>query len=67
MYANEINTLPGTLYHHLWKKSGVEFEDLLAKLIELAQEKNAEKKKLICGFESKILEQANSLKLKQPS
>jgi len=63
MYANEINTLPGTLYHHLWKKSGVEFKELLKKLIELAQEKYFEKQKLTSSFESKILEQANSLKL----
>ena len=24
LFANEINPMPGTLYHHLWKKSGVE-------------------------------------------
>ena len=22
-FANELNTLPGTLYHHLWKESGI--------------------------------------------
>jgi len=65
MYANEINALPGTLYHHLWKKSGVEFETLLKKLIELAQEKYDEKKNLTSSFESAILQQANSMKLKQ--
>ncbi len=65
MYANEINTLPGTLYHHLWKKSGVEFEELLEQLIKLAQEKYKVKKDLTSSFESKILDQANSLKLKQ--
>ena len=65
MYANEINTLPGTLYHHLWKKSGVEFEELLKKLISLAQEKYEAKKNLTSSFESAILQQANSLKLKQ--
>ncbi len=65
MYANEINTLPGTLYHHLWKKSGVEFSELLKKLIGLAQKKYAQKKNLTSNFDSKILEQANSIKLKQ--
>jgi len=64
MYANEINTLPGTLYHHLWKKSGVEFPALLQKLINLAREKYATKKNLTSSFESKILEQANSMKLR---
>src|SRR3989338_808132 len=23
IFVNEVNTLPGTLYHHLWKKSGI--------------------------------------------
>ncbi|MFA5318569.1 MAG: D-alanine--D-alanine ligase family protein [Patescibacteria group bacterium] len=65
MYANEINTLPGTLYHHLWQKSGVEFEELLKELINLAQEKYTDKQKLTSSFESEILKQANSIKLKQ--
>ena len=63
MYANEINALPGTLYHHLWKKSGLEFEDLLQELIKLAQEKYAQKQKLIFSFDSAILQKANSMKL----
>src|SRR5690606_7290774 len=37
-YANEINTMPGTIYHHLWKKSGIELSQLLTKLLEFAQE-----------------------------
>jgi len=65
MYANEINTLPGTLYHHLWKKSGVEFEELLKELIQLGQDKYEAKQKLTSSFESAILKQANSMKLKQ--
>jgi len=65
MYANEVNTLPGTLYHHLWQKSGVKFEELLKELIELAQDKYADKQKLTSSFESVILKQANSMKLRQ--
>src|SRR5581483_5491188 len=37
-YANEINTLPGTLYHHLWDKSGVNLDELLKRLIGYANE-----------------------------
>lgn len=40
IYINEINTMPGftniSMYSKLWDKSGVEFEDLIDKLIELA-------------------------------
>lgn len=62
-YANEINTLPGTLYHHLWKKSGIEFEDLLKKLINFAEEKYQKKKQITYTFNSNILTQASSNKL----
>lgn len=63
VYANEINTLPGTLYHHLWKASGLEFEELLKNLIGFASEKFEEKKKLNYAFDSVILKQLKSAKL----
>ncbi|MEK7597213.1 MAG: D-alanine--D-alanine ligase family protein [Patescibacteria group bacterium] len=62
-YANEVNTLPGTLYHHLWKKSGVPFERLLEKLIGFAEEKYQKKKQITYTFDSNILTQASSNKL----
>ncbi len=62
-YANEINTLPGTLYHHLWKKSGIPFPDLLKKLIGFAEEKYQKKKQITYTFNSNILTQASSNKL----
>ena len=62
-YANEVNTLPGTLYHHLWKKSGVPFEELLKKLIGFAEEKYQKKKQITYTFNSNILNQASSTKL----
>lgn len=63
-YANEVNPLPGTLYHHLWKKSGVELEELLEKLIKFAEEKYEQKKSVNFTFESNVLKQLNSAKLK---
>ncbi|VVA43973.1 D-alanine--D-alanine ligase [Candidatus Roizmanbacteria bacterium] len=62
-YANEVNTLPGTLYHHLWKASGVPFEELLKKLIGFAEEKYQKKKQITYTFNSNILTQASSNKL----
>jgi len=63
IYANEVNPLPGTLYHHLWKKSGIEIGELLEKLIWLAKEKHQAKNKISHSFNSEILKQANSTKL----
>lgn len=59
IYANEINPLPGTLYHHLWKASGIEFPELLQKLIDLALERHKEKGKLLSTFNSSILKKLN--------
>lgn len=64
VFANEINTLPGTLYHHLWKKSGVEIGELLEKLIEFALQKKEIKNKATSAFDSDLLKFANSMKLK---
>ena len=64
VYANEVNTLPGTLYHHLWKASGIELSELLTKLIGYAEEKYAQKKEYTHIFNSDLLKFANSVKLK---
>ncbi len=62
-FANEVNPLPGTLYHHLWKESGLELPELLKKLIDLAQQKHDQKQKLTHTFESNVLNNINSKKL----
>jgi D-alanine-D-alanine ligase len=62
-YANEINTMPGTLYHHLWKASGIEIGELLKKLIGLAQKRHKEKNEVTVEFQTDILKHANSIKL----
>ncbi|MDP3740827.1 MAG: D-alanine--D-alanine ligase family protein [bacterium] len=62
-YVSEINTLPGTLYHHLWKASGVEFSDLLQKLIGYAIQRFDAKQKVAYTFDSDLLRKTNSIKL----
>ncbi len=59
LYVNEINPLPGTLYHHLWEKSGVPLADLLKKLVAYAVEKNKKKKGFTSTFASSILAHAD--------
>lgn len=55
--------MPGTLYHHLWKASGIEISALLEKLLELALQRHEEKNKITSSFKSDILAFANSIKL----
>ena len=49
LYINEINTMPGftaiSMYPKLWAASGLEYPKLITRLIELALERNAEKKR----------------------
>jgi D-alanine-D-alanine ligase len=48
-YLNEVNTMPGftsiSMYPKLWAASGLEYPALIDKLIELAQERHADKKR----------------------
>ncbi len=63
-FANEVNPLPGTLYHHLWKASGLELGQLLQQLIKFAEEKYEQKREITFTFESSVLKQLSSVKLK---
>jgi D-alanine-D-alanine ligase len=49
LYLNEINTMPGftsiSMYPKLWAASGVEYPKLIDRLIRLALERHADKKK----------------------
>lgn len=63
-FANEINPLPGTLYHHLWGKSGVPFPELLERLVGYAKERHAAKRAVTYTFASSLLANAGGQKLK---
>jgi D-alanine-D-alanine ligase len=49
IYLNEINTMPGftaiSMYPKLWGASGLEYSDLIDRLIQLGIERHADKKK----------------------
>src|SRR6266853_1598950 len=49
IYLNEINTMPGftaiSMYPKLWAASGLEYADLIDRLIQLGIERHADKKK----------------------
>jgi D-alanine-D-alanine ligase len=49
IYVNEINTMPGftsiSMYPKLWGASGIEYPELIDRLVQLGMERFAEKKK----------------------
>ena len=49
IYINEVNTLPGftqiSMYPKLWEATGVPYTELITRLIELALERDGEKKR----------------------
>ena len=62
IYVNEVNTLPGSLYHHNWKKIGVSGVELVTKLISLAEENFIQRKNITYAFNSDILKKAGGQK-----
>ena len=63
IYVNEVNTLPGSLYHHNWKKSGVSGVELVTKLVTLAEERFAANKNITYTFASDILKKSGGQKM----
>lgn len=55
IYVNEVNTLPGSLYHHNWKKAGVSSMELVLGLVQLAEERFRSQKDTNYTFRSEIL------------
>lgn len=57
VYFNEVNPLPGDLYRHNWRAAGVSSVELVTRLVDLAEERFAEKQKLNTTFDSNFLQQ----------
>ena len=63
IYVNEVNTLPGSLYHHNWKKAGVSSMELVLGLVSLAEERFKEQEGLTHTFRSDILDKIGGPKI----
>ncbi len=57
VYFNEINPMPGSLYTHNWRASGVSTVDLVTRLVELAQDRWNKKQKITTSFSTNFLKQ----------
>ena len=42
IYVNEINTIPGSLSFYLWEASGIPFDQLMDRLVDLALKRKRE-------------------------
>ncbi len=63
IYVNEVNTLPGSLYHHNWRSAGVSGVELVTKLVALAEERFAAQKNITFTFKSEILSKISGPKV----
>lgn len=55
VYANEINTIPGSLSFYLWDATDVKYPELLNKLIDLAFKRQRTRENLTFTIETNIL------------
>lgn len=55
LFINEINTIPGSLAFYLWEATGLKFDEMLDRMIELAFKRQRERQSLTFTYESNIL------------
>lgn len=55
VYANEINTIPGSLAFYLWEPAGLKYTDMIDKLIDLAFARQRSRENLTYTIDTNIL------------
>ena len=55
VYANEINSIPGSLSFYLWNKSNLEYRELLDEILNIAVKDYKDKQNKIHSFDTNIL------------
>lgn len=59
VYLNEINTMPGSLAFYLWREDGLSQTDLVEKLVQLALDAHAVKRRNIYDYQTNLVEVAS--------
>lgn len=54
IYVNEINTIPGSLSFYLWEATGISFESLMDRLVQLALKRKREIDRKTFSYDSNI-------------
>lgn len=55
LYFNEINTIPGSFSFYLWAPSGVPFDELTHRMIEIARRRHREKNGRVRSYDTNLL------------
>lgn len=55
LYFNEINTIPGSFSFYLWEPSGVPFDDLVGRLVEIARRRHRERNGRVRTYDVNLL------------
>ncbi len=59
LFLNEINTMPGSLAFYLWREDGISQSQLVDKLVQLALEARAVKRRNIYDYQTNLVEVAS--------
>lgn len=55
VYANEINTIPGSLSFYLWEPAGLKYTDMIDRLVEIAFKRQRSRENLTYTIDTNIL------------
>ena len=55
LYFNEINTIPGSFSFYLWEPSGVSFDELIERLIDIARRRHREQNGRVQTYDVNLL------------
>lgn len=64
VYLNEFNTMPGSLSFYLWEPVGLSARDVVNKLVALARDANAEKRRSTYNYQTNLVSLTASRGLK---
>lgn len=59
VYANEINTIPGSLAFYLWDATGLKYPDMIDRLVDIAFKRQRNRENLSFTIDTNILEGAS--------
>lgn len=62
IYVNEINTIPGSLSFYLWEATGISFEQLMDRLVELAIKRKREQGMKTVSYDHNIFNLGGGIK-----
>lgn len=62
VYVNEINTIPGSLSFYLWEATGLSFDKLMDRLVQLALKRNRERQQKTVSYDANIFSMGGGVK-----